>query len=224
MIRTHCLARAFGIGCLIGSVVVGFIMVCTAPEPPHFSDSVVQVTRPSPDGEQALPYASAVAIRETPEGTFFLTARHVVNGTDTLMIRPNFGFEITIPVVVVSVSEVSDLAMFFVPALRYQTIAEFGEEDPGFLDALTLVGRTPFGLTVTEGKLNHKLSIPWEDQNWLTHTAHIHGGCSGGGLFDADGKLIGINVAMGVQGFSPVSHVAMAVPLSEIRRFLHEGR
>lgn len=222
--------RAIILGGVLGCVLSFTFMALTVPPGPHFSDSVVQIQKDCVRCGKTHPTASAVAISSIREGTFFLTARHVVYGDEPIYVVPNDVWGVPITAHVVAVAEKSDLALLFIAGLRVDTVATLAEEEPGFLEYVSLVGRTPFGLTITEGKVNQytqiNLNTPYgmEKHNLLGHTSHSHGGCSGGGLFDEDGKLVGINSASGVQGFQKITHAALAVPLKEIKRFLRDGR
>ena len=84
----------------------------------------------------------------------------------------------------------------------------------------------PFGVlyaTVTKGiiasiRRNYRMiGVDTQGENGLVQsTAPIEGGNSGGGLFNGNGEIIGVNV----RGSAVNETVALAVPLSDIKKFL----
>lgn len=86
---------------------------------------------------------------------------------------------------------------------------------------IVLAVGTPLGLqnynTVTQGIISHPYRLNIEDNHYyIQHDASINSGNSGGGLFNIEGKLIGINSARAVKKNEDVDGISYAIPTSVI--------
>jgi serine protease Do len=113
-----------------------------------------------------------------------------------------------------------DLALLSVPTK--EAPVKLGSE-PSVGDFVAAVG-APYrlGWTFTLGvvsAINRELIDDFTGQNYgkfLQHDARTNPGSSGGGLYDINGELVGINVRGG-------AGISFAVPLDQIRKFLKDA-
>lgn len=104
--------------------------------------------------------------------------------------------------------------IYIVPA----TIAPSKELKKG---QIVLAVGTPLGLenfnTVTQGIISHPYRLNIKDNNYyIQHDAVINPGNSGGGLFNIEGKLIGINTSRVVDTKEYVYGISYAIPTDKI--------
>jgi S1-C subfamily serine protease len=154
-----------------------------------------------------------------PSG-LIVTNDHVIQGADRVTLLTQD--ERRVPATVVTADERQDLAILKPdgPVGRGAELAEEGEAlDQG--DEVFAIG-SPFGLqnTVTAGivsntgRVNSRNGVPM-----IQIDAPINPGNSGGGLFDLDGRLIGIPTSI----LGPISGnvgIGFAVPVSRVRALL----
>jgi S1-C subfamily serine protease len=154
-----------------------------------------------------------------PSG-LIVTNNHVIRGADRVTVLTQD--ERRVPATVVTADERQDLAILRPdgPIGRGAELAGAGESlDQG--DQVFAIG-SPFGLqnTVTAGivsnagRVNSRNGVPM-----IQIDAPINPGNSGGGLFDLDGRLIGIPTSI----LGPISGnvgIGFAVPVSRVRALL----
>lgn len=129
------------------------------------------------------------------------------------------------------VDQALDLALLKVQSKLKLTPAQISCKDTDVLDKVYAVGN-PYAVlysSVTEGIVSsinrsyRDLGLAGElgdttddgEHGLVQHSAVIYGGNSGGALYDAEGKLVGVNVRGAATGFS------FSVPLSDVKKFLH---
>ena len=141
------------------------------------------------DTEQA---GSGVIISE--DG-YIVTNNHVVNGGSSVMIRTQDGTEYSAHLV--GTDAKTDLAILKVEATGLQPVT-FADSDNVQVGQVAVAIGNPLGTlggTVTNGIISAKdreLTIENEAMTLLQTSAAVNPGNSGGGLFDAEGNLVGV--------------------------------
>ena len=133
-----------------------------------------------------------------------LTAAHVVGREEKVLVNGVY------EAVVLKVDPVNDLALLHCDGLMEHEAVRFASELPHVGDYVLHVGYQLGRLTVTTGNWGESVSSP------------IAFGSSGGGVFDTQGRLLGIVVRVRVTGFSVVWHNVIVVQLADIRQFMEE--
>ena len=154
-----------------------------------------------------------------PSG-LIVTNNHVIRGADRVTLLTQD--ERRVPATVVTADERQDLAILEPdgPVGRGAELAGEGDAlDQG--DRVFAIG-SPFGLqnTVTAGIVSNTGRVnPRNGVPMIQIDAPINPGNSGGGLFDLDGRLIGIPTSI----LGPISGnvgIGFAVPVSRVRGLL----
>lgn len=142
--------------------------------------------------------------------TYILSAGHLGDLTDTFFVKERDDFR---SIRMVRQNKDVDLSLFeYVGEYCDLTIAPVAVEEPKVGDRIWTVGN-PAMLedAITSGTLVRKMGYSYFID------AKIYYGSSGGGLFNTNGELIGVNVAMiGVQNYL----LGMSVNLRTIKAFL----
>ncbi len=149
----------------------------------------------------------------SPDG-YVLTNNHVVNGADEVMVKLSDGRELKGEIK--GVDEKLDLALVKISDKGTFPFADLGDSDALEVGEWVMAIGNPFGLaqTVTAGIVSAKGRVigsgPYDD--FIQTDASINPGNSGGPLFNAQGKVIGINTAIiaGGQGIGFAIPVNMA--------------
>ena len=143
---------------------------------------------------------------------FILTNNHVVAGADDIKVKLSDGREFK--AVVKGTDEKLDLAVLKIEAKGALPLAELGDSDAIQVGEWVMAIGNPFGLnqTVTAGIVSAMGRVigsgPYDD--FIQTDASINMGNSGGPLFNADGKVIGINTAI-IQGGQGIG---FAIPIN----------
>jgi len=145
---------------------------------------------------------------------YILTNNHVVNGADEVMVKLSDGREIKGEIK--GADEKLDLALIKVSDKEAFHAADLGDSDALEVGEWVMAIGNPFGLsqTVTAGIVSAKGRVigngPYDD--FIQTDASINPGNSGGPLFNAAGKVVGINTAIiaGGQGIGFAIPVNMA--------------
>ncbi|KAB0664228.1 DegQ family serine endoprotease [Oryzomonas japonica] len=143
---------------------------------------------------------------------YILTNNHVVSGADEVMVKLSDGREIKGELT--GSDEKLDLALIKISEKEKLPVAELGDSDNLEVGEWVMAIGNPFGLaqTVTAGIVSAKGRVigsgPYDD--YIQTDASINPGNSGGPLFDANGRVIGINTAIiaGGQG------IGFAIPIN----------
>jgi serine protease Do len=144
---------------------------------------------------------------------YILTNNHVVNGADEVMVKLSDGREVKGEIK--GLDEKVDLALIKINEKELLPFAELGDSDSLEVGEWVMAIGNPFGLshTVTAGIVSAKGRVigsgPYDD--FIQTDASINPGNSGGPLFNAMGKVIGINTAIIAGGGGGIG---FAIPVS----------
>ncbi|NVN91960.1 MAG: Do family serine endopeptidase [Desulfuromonadales bacterium] len=169
--------------------------------------------------------------REQSLGTGFITSadgyiitnNHVVNGADEVMVKLSDGRELKGEIK--GSDEKMDLALIKISDKNNFPFAEFGDSDALEVGEWVMAIGNPFGLahTVTAGIVSAKGRVigsgPYDD--FIQTDASINPANSGGPLFDAGGKVIGINTAIIAGGGGGIG---FAIPINMARAVVAQLR
>lgn len=153
---------------------------------------------------------------------YIITNNHVVAGADDIKVKLSDGREFKGEVK--GADEKLDLALIKIDAKNHLPVAALGDSDAIRIGEWVMAIGNPFGLsqTVTAGIVSAKGRVigsgPYDD--FIQTDASINPGNSGGPLFDANGKVIGINTAIiaGGQG------IGFAIPINMARNVIMQLR
>jgi serine protease Do len=143
---------------------------------------------------------------------YILTNNHVVSGADEVMVKLSDGREIKGEIR--GADDKLDLALIKVSDKEAFHAADLGDSDALEVGEWVMAIGNPFGLsqTITAGIVSAKGRVigngPYDD--FIQTDASINPGNSGGPLFNAEGRVIGINTAIiaGGQG------IGFAIPIN----------
>jgi len=176
-----------------------------------------QMPQQRPRREQSLGTGFIIS----PDG-YILTNNHVVSGADEVMVKLSDGREIKGEIK--GADEKLDLALIKISEKETFHAADLGDSDALEVGEWVMAIGNPFGLsqTVTAGIVSAKGRVigngPYDD--FIQTDASINPGNSGGPLFDAAGKVIGINTAIisGGQG------IGFAIPINMAKGIIAQLR
>ncbi|MDA8413054.1 MAG: DegQ family serine endoprotease [Desulfobacteraceae bacterium] len=157
----------------------------------------------------------------SPDG-YILTNNHVVSGADEVIVKLADGREIKGEIK--GADEKLDLALIKISEKEKFQAADLGDSDALEVGEWVMAIGNPFGLsqTVTAGIVSAKGRVigngPYDD--FIQTDASINPGNSGGPLFNAAGKVIGINTAIiaGGQG------IGFAIPINMAKGIITQLR
>lgn len=176
-----------------------------------------QMPQQRPRREQTLGTGFIIS----PDG-YILTNNHVVNGADEVMVKLSDGREAKGEIK--GTDDKLDLALIKINEKEKLPSAELGDSDRLEVGEWVMAIGNPFGLsqTVTAGIVSAKGRVigsgPYDD--FIQTDASINPGNSGGPLFNAEGKVIGINTAIvaGGQG------IGFAIPINMAKGIIDQLR
>ncbi|MDA8429641.1 MAG: DegQ family serine endoprotease [Geobacteraceae bacterium] len=182
-----------------------------------FDDFFGQLPQQRPHREQSLGTGFIIS----PDG-YILTNNHVVNGADEVIVKLSDGRELK--GAIKGEDEKLDLALVKISDKGTFPSAELGDSDALEVGEWVMAIGNPFGLaqTVTAGIVSAKGRVigsgPYDD--FIQTDASINPGNSGGPLFNASGKVIGINTAIiaGGQG------IGFAIPINMAKGIITQLR
>ena len=146
---------------------------------------------------------------------YIVTCAHVVSGANNITVQLADGTEYT--ATVVGQDSTSDVAVLKIEATGL-TPAVIGDSDSLAVGETTIAVGNPLGTlsnTVTNGivsALNREVTVQGNDMNLIQTSASISPGNSGGGLFNANGELIGIVNAK--SSYSEAEGIGFAIPIN----------
>ena len=146
---------------------------------------------------------------------YIVTCAHVVSGANNITVQLADGTEYT--ATVVGQDSTSDVAVLKIEATGL-TPAVIGDSDSLAVGETTIAVGNPLGTlsnTVTNGivsALNREVTVQGNDMNLIQTSASISPGNSGGGLFNANGELIGIVNAK--SSSSDAEGLGFAIPIN----------
>ncbi|MFZ2949378.1 MAG: Do family serine endopeptidase [Desulfuromonadaceae bacterium] len=158
----------------------------------------------------------------SPDG-YILTNNHVVNGADEVMVKLSDGREVKGEIK--GLDEKVDLALIKISEKERLPFAELGDSDNLEVGEWVMAIGNPFGLshTVTAGIISAKGRVigsgPYDD--FIQTDASINPGNSGGPLFNAEGRVIGINTASIAGGGGGIG---FAIPISIAKSIVSQLR
>ena len=154
-------------------------------------------------GEKGYASCSGVVIKNTPTESIVLTAKHCIVSEKELFVE-------SIKIYSVGISVSKDLAYIklnkFIP---FKTPTRLSNYIPHSKDRITGIGYPKGELYITKGK------IFLETLDNQMAKMKIESGCSGGGVFNEDGELIGIML-----GYVPYFNIAMLTKLQDLHKFI----
>ena len=154
---------------------------------------------------------------------YILTNNHVVNGADEVMVKLSDGREVKGEIK--GSDEKVDLALIKINEKERLPFAELGDSDNIEVGEWVMAIGNPFGLshTVTAGIISAKGRVigsgPYDD--FIQTDASINPGNSGGPLFNAEGRVIGINTAIIAGGGGGIG---FAIPISMAKSIVSQLR
>lgn len=154
---------------------------------------------------------------------YILTNNHVVNGADEVMVKLSDGRELKGEIK--GLDEKVDLALIKISDKEKLPFAELGDSDALDVGEWVMAIGNPFGLshTVTAGIVSAKGRVigsgPYDD--FIQTDASINPGNSGGPLFNAQGRVIGINTAIIAGGGGGIG---FAIPVNMAKGVVNQLR
>ena len=186
-----------------------------------FEDFFGQFNGQMPQQRQRREQSLGTGFIISPDG-YILTNNHVVSGADEVMVKLSDGREIKGEIK--GSDEKLDLALIKISDKEIFHAADLGDSDALNVGEWVMAIGNPFGLsqTVTAGIVSAKGRVigngPYDD--FIQTDASINPGNSGGPLFNADGRVIGINTAIiaGGQG------IGFAIPINMAKNIISQLR
>ena len=147
---------------------------------------------------------------------YILTCAHVVSGATSVKVQLN-GSDETYDATIVGADSTSDIAVLKIDATGL-TPAVIGDSDKLAVGETTVAVGNPLGTlsnTVTQGivsALNRQVTVEDNDMTLIQTDTSISPGNSGGGLFNANGELIGVVNAK--SSYSEAEGIGFAIPIN----------
>lgn len=147
---------------------------------------------------------------------YILTCAHVVSGATSVKVQLN-GSDESYDATVVGADSTSDIAVLKIEATGL-TPAVIGDSDKLAVGETTVAVGNPLGTlsnTVTQGivsALNRQVTVEDNDMTLIQTDTSISPGNSGGGLFNANGELIGVVNAK--SSYSEAEGIGFAIPIN----------
>ena len=199
------------------------------------SDSIVRVARTQARSVVSLHTIERPAADDRSEGLgsavvvgldgLLLTNAHVVEGAAVVHVRTTDGFDIE--AAVIGRDAASDLALLRVSDASDLIPVTFGDSDEIEPRAFVVAIGNPLGLhhTVTAGILSAKARGPDDSGlEFLQTDAAVNPGSSGGGLFDLQGRLVGITSAILAPPGGGNVGLNFAIPVNVVKALLPQLR
>lgn len=164
--------------------------------------------------DQAIGSGSGVIISK--DG-YIVTNHHVIDGEPT-KIKVTLNNQEVYDATIVGSDEKSDIAVIKIEGSNFTPVTIGSSSNLKVGDLAIAIGN-PLGIlggTVTDGiisSINRNVVIDGESMNLIQTNAQVNPGNSGGGLFDANGNLIGIVVAKKID--QEVEGIGFAIPIDD---------
>ena len=148
------------------------------------------------------------------EDGYIITNNHVVSGASTITVTTSDGTQY--PATLIGTDSQTDVAVLKIDATGL-TAAVIGDSDTLAVGDYVLAVGNPLGTlggTVTDGivsALDRSITVKGENMTLLQTNAAVSPGNSGGGLFNANGELIGIVNAKSAD--SDAEGIGFAIPI-----------
>lgn len=190
------------------------------------ADSVVEITTESvvtgSFARQYIQQGAGSGVIISQDG-YILTNNHVIEGASSVKVR--LRNETEYEASIVGSDTDNDIALLKIKATKL-TAATFGDSDRLAVgDYVVAIGNPlgELGGTVTDGiisALARQVSIDDTKMTLLQTNAQVNPGNSGGGLFNANGELVGIVNAK--QSATEVEGIAFAIPINNVLDILSD--
>ena len=147
---------------------------------------------------------------------YILTCAHVVSGATSVKVQLN-GSDESYDATIVGADSTSDIAVLKIEATGL-TPAVIGDSDKLAVGETTVAVGNPLGTlsnTVTQGivsALNRQVTVEDNNMTLIQTDTSISPGNSGGGLFNANGELIGVVNAK--SSYSEAEGIGFAIPIN----------
>ena len=190
------------------------------------ADSVVEISTESvvtgSFAQQYVQQGAGSGVIISQDG-YILTNNHVINGANSVKVRLRDGTEYD--ATIIGSDSDNDIALLKVNATGLSP-ATFGDSNSLAVgDYVVAIGNPlgELGGTVTDGiisALARKVTIEDTQMTLLQTNAQVNPGNSGGGLFNANGELVGIVNAK--QSATEVEGIAFAIPINNVLYILSD--
>lgn len=158
---------------------------------------------------------------------YIVTNYHVIKGASNVTVTMNDGT--AYPATVVGYDEANDIAVVKVNATRLTPVV-LGDSDALSVGDYVLAIGNPLGTlsgTVTDGiisALQREVTIDNNSMTLLQTNAAVNPGNSGGGLFNANGELIGIVNAKSSSDSSgnAIDNIGFAIPINSVKAIIDD--
>ena len=190
------------------------------------ADSVVEISTESvvtgSFAQQYVQQGAGSGVISSQDG-YILTNNHVINGANSVKVRLRDGTEYD--ATIIGSDSDNDIALLKVSATGLSP-ATFGDSNSLAVgDYVVAIGNPlgELGGTVTDGiisALARKVTIEDTQMTLLQTNAQVNPGNSGGGLFNANGELVGIVNAK--QSATEVEGIAFAIPINNVLDILSD--
>ena len=190
------------------------------------ADSVVEISTESvvtgSFAQQYVQQGAGSGVIISQDG-YILTNNHVINGANSVKVRLRDGTEYD--ATIIGSDSDNDIALLKVSATGLSP-ATFGDSNSLAVgDYVVAIGNPlgELGGTVTDGiisALARKVTIEDTQMTLLQTNAQVNPGNSGGGLFNANGELVGIVNAK--QSAIEVEGIAFAIPINNVLDILSD--
>ena len=190
------------------------------------ADSVVEISTESvvtgSFAQQYVQQGAGSGVIISQDG-YILTNNHVINGANSVKVRLRDGTEYD--ATIIGSDSDNDIALLKVSATGLSP-ATFGDSNSLAVgDYVVAIGNPlgELGGTVTDGiisALARKVTIEDTQMTLLQTNAQVNPGNSGGGLFNANGELVGIVNAK--QSATEVEGIAFAIPINNVLYILSD--
>lgn len=190
------------------------------------ADSVVEISTESvvtgSFAQQYVQQGAGSGVIISQDG-YILTNNHVINGANSVKVRLRDGTEYD--ATIIGSDSDNDIALLKVNATGLSP-ATFGDSNSLAVgDYVVAIGNPlgELGGTVTDGiisALARKVTIEDTQMTLLQTNAQVNPGNSGGGLFNANGELVGIVNAK--QSATEVEGIAFAIPINNVLNILSD--
>lgn len=188
-------------------------------------DSVVEISTETVYSSRRGSYTAAGAgsgVIISDDG-YIVTNNHVIEGVSSIFVTTTDGTEYEAELIMTD--EENDVALLKIEATDL-TYALFGDSDQLQVGELAVAIGNPLGSlggTVTEGIISatdREITIDGVTMTLLQTSAAINQGNSGGGLFNANGELIGIVNAKS-SGLA-IEGLGFAIPINAVKEIISE--
>ena len=150
---------------------------------------------------------TGVLIENSKNYSVTLTAKHCTDVFEEVYIDHELSTHVTS-------SNDDDLAIVIAPRIKDKVAIDLAHESTIIGDKVYHLGYPSSGELVSGGKVKRKT------RDWQYGDYHTISGCSGGGVFNANGELVGIN--WGILKWNMFTNDGLSIfePLSDVKRFL----